>query len=154
MVLVFEKRFIVPYILFEIPSNILLRRFNLHVWLSGCILASGIMMLAQEFVKNYSGLFVTRFFLGLAEAGIFPGSFYILSCWYKRDEALKRFAFYFSSVIVSNMFGGLLATTISKMDSDRGYYTWRWVFILESIATILIDFISYLALTDFPEETR
>ena len=46
------------------------------------------------FVKNYSGLFVTRFLLGLAETGIFLASFYILSCWYKRDEALKRFAFY------------------------------------------------------------
>ena len=98
----------------HIPSNIISRRFKPHVWLSGCVLAFGIVVLAQGFVKNYSGLLVTRFLLGPAEAGIFPGSFYILSCWYKRDEALEPSAFYPSSVIVSNMFGGLLATTTSR----------------------------------------
>ena len=52
------------------------------------------------------------------------------------------------------MFGGLLASAISKMDGDRGYHAWRWVFILEGIATILIGFMSYFVLTDFPEEAR
>ena len=121
MVSVDRKGFVVSHILFEIPSTILLRRFKPHVWLTGCILAFGIAISAQGFVKNYSGLTVTRFYLGLAEAGIFPGSFYILSCWYKGDKALKRFAFYSSSLIVSNMFGRFLATTTSKMDGDRGY---------------------------------
>lgn len=65
--------FFVPYVLFEIPSNILMKRFKPHVWLSGCILAFGIVMLCQGFVQNYSGLLATRFFLGLAEAGVFPG---------------------------------------------------------------------------------
>ena len=52
------------------------------------------------------------------------------------------------------MFGGLLASAISKMDGDRGYNAWRWVFILEGIATILIGFMAFFALTDFPEEAR
>ena len=52
------------------------------------------------------------------------------------------------------MFGGLLASAISKMDGDRGYHAWRWVFILEGIATIFIGFMSFFALTDFPEEAR
>lgn len=65
--------FFVPYVLFEIPSNILLKKFKPHVWLSGCILAFGIVMLCQGFVQSYSGLLATRFFLGLAEAGVFPG---------------------------------------------------------------------------------
>lgn len=66
--------FFVPYVLFEIPSNILLKKLKPHVWLSGCILAFGIVMLCQGFVQSYSGLLATRFFLGLAEAGVFPGS--------------------------------------------------------------------------------
>ena len=50
-----------------------MKRFNPHVWLSGCILAFGTVMLCQGFVQSYSGLLATRFFLGLAEAGVFPG---------------------------------------------------------------------------------
>ena len=65
--------FFVPYVLFEVPSNILMKRFKPHVWLSGCILAFGIVMLCQGFVQSYRGLLATRFFLGLAEAGVFPG---------------------------------------------------------------------------------
>ena len=65
--------FFVPYVLFEVPSNICMKKFKPHVWLSGCILAFGIVMLCQGFVQSYSGLLATRFFLGLAEAGVFPG---------------------------------------------------------------------------------
>lgn len=66
--------FFVPYVLFEIPSNILLKKLKPHIWLSVCILAFGIVMLCQGFVQSYSGLLATRFFLGLAETGVFPGS--------------------------------------------------------------------------------
>ena len=65
--------FFVPYVLFEIPSNLLLKKFKPHVWLSVCILAFGIVMLCQGFVQSYGGLLATRFFLGLAETGVFPG---------------------------------------------------------------------------------
>ena len=66
--------FFVPYVLFEIPSNILLKKYKPHIWLSVCILAFGIVMLCQGFVQSYRGLLATRFFLGLAETGVFPGS--------------------------------------------------------------------------------
>ena len=66
--------FFVPFILFEIPSNILLKRFKPHIWLSVCTMSFGIVMLCQGFVQSYSGLLATRFLLGLAQAGMFPGS--------------------------------------------------------------------------------
>ena len=66
--------FFVPFILFEIPSNILLKRYKPHVWLSACTMTTGLVMLCQGFVQSYSGLLATRFLLGLAQAGMFPGS--------------------------------------------------------------------------------
>lgn len=144
--------FYAPYILFEIPSNILMKRFNPHVWLSGCITAFGIVMLGQAWVSSYGGLIATRFFLGLAEAGIFPGSFYLISFWYKREEAQKRFTIYWSSVILAGAFGGLLATAISKMDGLRGMAAWQWIFCLEGIASILVGIAAYFFVVDFPKE--
>jgi MFS family permease len=146
--------FFVPYILFEIPSNICMKRFSPHVWLSGCISAFGIIMLCQGFVQNYSGLIATRFFLGLAEAGIFPGSFYLISFWYKHEEAQQRFTFYWSSVIFAAAFGGLLATAIANMDGVRGLSNWRWVFILEGVLTVLVGIISFFCVADFPREAK
>ncbi|PCH05819.1 Major facilitator superfamily domain, general substrate transporter [Penicillium occitanis (nom. inval.)] len=144
--------FYAPYILFEIPSNILMKRFNPHVWLSGCITAFGIVMLGQAWVSSYGGLIATRFFLGLAEAGIFPGSFYLISFWYKREEAQKRFTIYWSSVILAGAFGGLLATAISKMDGLRGMAAWQWIFCLEGVASILVGIAAYFFVVDFPKE--
>ncbi|KAI9695979.1 MAG: hypothetical protein M1820_008320 [Bogoriella megaspora] len=146
--------FFVPYILFEIPSNILMKKFQPHVWLSGCILVFGIVMLCQGFVQSYGGLLATRFFLGLAEAGIFPGSFYLISFWYERAEAQKRFTVYWSSVIIAGAFGGLLATGISKMNGVHGLANWRWIFILEGIFTILVGIAAFFLVSDFPKESK
>ncbi|KAI9877633.1 MAG: hypothetical protein M1830_003248 [Pleopsidium flavum] len=146
--------FFVPYILFEIPSNLLMKRFRPHVWLSGCIGAFGIVMLAQGFVSSYSGLLTTRCFLGLAEAGVFPGSFYLISIWYKREESQQRFTLYWCSVLVASAFGGLLASAIAKMDGICGLSNWQWVFILEGIMTILISIAAFFLVSDFPEEAK
>jgi len=43
-------------------------------------------MLGMGFVYNWSGLMAARWFLGLTEAGLFPGVNYYLSAWYKRSE--------------------------------------------------------------------
>jgi MFS family permease len=44
-----------------------------------CILGFALVILGQGFVKSFSGLIAARFFLSFAEAGIFPGSFYLIS---------------------------------------------------------------------------
>ncbi|KAI2462844.1 MFS general substrate transporter [Annulohypoxylon bovei var. microspora] len=146
--------FFVPYVIFEIPSNVLMKKLNPHIWLPGCILCFGIIMLCQGFVQSYRGLLATRFFLGLAESGIFPGSYYLISFWYKKEEAQKRFTVYWSSTIVAGAFGGLLATAIAEMDGIRGLSDWRWIFILEGIATVLIGIVAFFCITDFPREAK
>lgn len=145
--------FFVPYIIFEIPSNIILRRMKPHFWLPLCMFFFGLVMTLQGLVHSYSGLIATRFFLGLTEAGIFPGCFYLISMWYKRTEAQKRFALFFTSTQLAGAFGGLLATAIGKMNNIRGYHAWRWIFILEGILTCVVAFAAYFIVPDFPEHS-
>ena len=52
------------------------------------------------------------------------------------------------------MFGGLLAGAIANMDGIRGMSSWRWLFVLEGLATIVVGFASYPLIPDFPEDTR
>ncbi|KAI5922993.1 MFS general substrate transporter [Camillea tinctor] len=146
--------FFVPYILFEIPSNLLMERFSPHIWLSGCAVCFGLVMVAQGFVQSYSGLLATRFFLGLTEAGMFPGSFYLISFWYKQEEAQKRFTIYWSSTICAGAFGGLLASAIASMDGVLGLSSWRWIFLLEGLATVLVGLLAFFCITDFPREAK
>ncbi|KAL8674320.1 MAG: hypothetical protein Q9168_001249 [Polycauliona sp. 1 TL-2023] len=146
--------FFVPYILFEIPSNILLKKFKPHLWLSLCMFGFGLVTICQGLVKNYSGLLATRFFLGLFESGMFPGSFYLIGMWYKRSEAQKRYSFFFGSTSLAGAFGGLLASAIGKMDRMQGYRGWRWVFILEGVLTCIVALAFVFVIPDFPENVK
>ncbi|KAM5531745.1 hypothetical protein V8D89_014594 [Ganoderma adspersum] len=146
--------FFVPYVLFEIPSNALLKHFKPHVWLSFCMFLFGLITILQGFTQNLSGLIAARFFLGVVETGVFPACFYLIAMWYKREEAQKRYSFFFSSTTLAGGFGGLLASAIGKMDGLHGYRGWRWIFILEGAATVFFSFILYFTISDFPEEAK
>jgi MFS family permease len=146
--------FFVPYIVFEIPSNILLKKLKPNVWLSGCMFLFGAVSIAQGFVQNYGGLLATRFFLGLFEAGMFPGCFYLIGMWYKRSEAQRRYSFFFSSTTLAGAFGGLLASAIGKMQGIRGYNGWRWIFILEGVLTCVVAIAFYFLIPCFPEDAK
>ncbi|KAK4067983.1 hypothetical protein Trihar35433_6543 [Trichoderma harzianum] len=146
--------FFVPYCIFEVPSNILLKKFKPHVWLSINMFLFGFTTMMQGLVKSYGGLLATRFFLGLFETGMFPGAFYLIGMWYKRSEAQRRYSFFFNSTTLAGAFGGLLAAAIGKMDGLRGYHGWRWIFIIEGGLTVFVSFFFFFLLPDFPEEAK
>merc|ERR1712000_187139 len=130
------------------------KRLKPHVWLSACMFMFGLTTICQGLVQGYGGFLTTRFFLGLFEAGMFPGSFYVISMWYKRHEAQKRYTFFFASTTLAGAFGGLLASAIGKMNGLRGYLGWRWVFILEGVLTCAVSFVWWFIISDFPEDAK
>lgn len=102
-----------------------------------------------SFLEVSSFCFLPRFLHKLMEPG-----FYLISFWYKREESQRRFTVFWCSTLVASMFGGLLASAITNMDGVRGYSSWRWVFILEGLLTILIGIGSFFLVSDFPSQAR
>ncbi|ANB12519.1 Tna1p [Sugiyamaella lignohabitans] len=146
--------FFVPYILFEVPSNILLKKFTPHVWLSFCMFIFGIICIAQGFVKSFGGLVATRFIMGAAESGAFPGCFYLLAMFYRREEAQKRYSFFFSSTCLAGAFGGLIAAGVSHIDGKLGIAAWSWLFIIEGAVCAFVAIIMFFFIADFPEDAK
>ncbi|RPA88264.1 MFS general substrate transporter [Ascobolus immersus RN42] len=146
--------FFIPYVLFEAPCNLLMKRLRPSITLSACCLGFGIITLCQAFTTNFAGLMVCRVVLGAFEAGILPGIWYLLATWYRREESGKRFAAIYVGIGLSGAFGGLFAGAIGKMKGVRGLSGWKWIFILEGILTIIAAFISYFAVPDFPEDVN
>ncbi|ESK85134.1 mfs transporter [Moniliophthora roreri MCA 2997] len=146
--------FFFSYAVFEVPSNIFLKRLRPSIWLSGLMLFWGVMMTVQGLVHDYGGLVTMRFFLGAFEAGLFPGVSYYLSCWYKRSEFGIRVAVFSSVVTVSGAFGGLLAAAIAQMDGVGGKPAWAWIFILEGLATVVAGAFSFRIIQDFPDTAK
>ncbi len=146
--------FFVSYALFEPITNILLKRLRPSVFIPIIMVLWGICMVCMGLTHNFQGMMAARFFLGLAEAGLFPGINYYLSCWYRRSEFGIRAAIFFSAAAVSGSFGGLLAAAIGQMKGIGGKAGWAWIFILEGLATILIGAASFWMVFDFPDEAR
>ncbi|KAK4214814.1 major facilitator superfamily domain-containing protein [Rhypophila decipiens] len=144
--------FFVSYALFEPVTNVLLKQWRPSVFIPIIMVAWGASMLGMGFVTNWSGLMAARWFLGLAEAGLFPGVNYYLSCWYRRSEFGIRAAIFFSAAALSGSFGGLLAAGIEQMDGVANIAGWAWIFILEGLLTVIIGIISFWMVYDFPDE--
>lgn len=83
-------------------------------------------MTLMGIVSNKHGLYAARFFLGVAEAGLFPGATYLLTLWYQRYEVQSRMAVFFVGASMSGAFSGLLAYAIEQMAGTAGLGGWRW----------------------------
>ncbi|KAE8149947.1 major facilitator superfamily domain-containing protein [Aspergillus avenaceus] len=143
--------FFFTYCAFELPSNLLLKKMRPSRWLPLLMVAWGIVMTLMGVVQNYAGLLTARIFLGVTEAGLYPGVAYYITLWYPRHRAQFRQALFFSAASVAGAFSGLLAYGIAKMDGVGGYAGWRWIFILEGLLTVLVAFVAPFAIQDFPE---
>ncbi|KXN82015.1 hypothetical protein AN958_03313 [Leucoagaricus sp. SymC.cos] len=141
----------IPYALAEVPSNICLKLVRPSRWIPSIMVAWGIVMTLMSLCRTYEGLIAARVFLGLAEAGLFPGITFYLSLWYRRRDVARRIAIFFSAATIAGAFGGLLAYGIEHMEGVGGLHGWQWIFCLEGIATVLIAVLSYFFMHDYPE---
>ncbi|KAF2964218.1 hypothetical protein GQX73_g9346 [Xylaria multiplex] len=146
--------FFISYSVFEPLTNVLLKKLKPSLFIPSIMFFWGASMVGMGFCYNYSGLLAARWFLGLAEAGLFPGVNYYLSCWYKRSEFGIRAAIFFSAAALAGSFGGLLAAAIEKLDGKGGLEGWRWIFVLEGLLTVVVAVASFWMVHDFPDDAR
>ncbi|GAA5847715.1 hypothetical protein JCM3766R1_000741 [Sporobolomyces carnicolor] len=144
--------FFVGYVITETPSNVLIKRLRPSIYIPSLMVAWSICMTLMGLVHNFAGLAAARFFLGLAESGLFPGLCLVFSFWWKRDETNLRIAIFFSAATLSGAFGGLLAYGLSKMDGVGGKPGWAWIFIIEGLMTFVVACAAPFLMTDFPEQ--
>ncbi|KAJ6153679.1 hypothetical protein N7470_006638 [Penicillium chermesinum] len=105
----------------------------------------------DSFVKNWGQLVGMRVLLGVLEAGYFPGSVYLLSCWYTRYDVQKRFSIFYLIGCVASALAGILAYGLMQLNGKHGLTGWRWIFILEGVITGAIGILCFIFLVDFPD---
>ncbi|KAI9933874.1 hypothetical protein AWENTII_000211 [Aspergillus wentii] len=140
----------VTYCLFEVPSNLVLKKLRPSRYIASISIIWGIIATLTGITQNYGGLLACRVLLGVVEAGLFPGMITYETMFYNKREIALRTGYLFSSAAVAGAFGGLLAYGIGFMDGICGLKGWRWIMIIEGIPTVIIGVATWFFLADDP----
>jgi len=140
--------FFIGYILFEVPSNLVLARMGARVWIARIMITWGLLSGATMLVATPTQFYVLRFLLGVAEAGFFPGVMLYLTYWYPTQRRSKIMAMFLMGLPMASLVGGPLSGWImSAFSGVLGYSGWQWMFFLEAIPSVLLGI---LCLTYLP----
>ncbi|KAH0581259.1 hypothetical protein H2248_012364 [Termitomyces sp. 'cryptogamus'] len=146
--------YFVPYVLFQIPSSIIVQKLGPRIWLSICVTGWGAAQLGMGFVPKWGYLVLCRLFLGLFESGLLPAQVFVVSTWYKRHEVQKRVAgFYLFSILIGG-FGPIIAYALTLIAPRGGLNGWQWIFVIEGAITIVVGGIAYIFFPNFPNKNR
>ncbi|KAL4925274.1 major facilitator superfamily domain-containing protein [Aspergillus undulatus] len=143
--------FLVAYSVFEAPSNLALKLFHPHRWLGFLVVAFGAFCTGIGFTHTFSELAVLRFFLGAAEAGVFPGMVFYFTFWYKPGERAIRIGVFLCSATLSGAFGGAIAYGVGHLNGHLGLEGWRWLFIIEGVPSIAVGLLVLFFFPSYPE---
>ncbi|UQC91130.1 vitamin H transporter 1 [Colletotrichum lupini] len=116
----------VGYVIVGIPANMVVTRVRPSLWMSSCMAVWAIISALTAVSQNYTGLLLTRFFLGITEAPYYPAT----------------------------AFAGLIALGTFQMHGMAGIAGWRWLFIIQGVVTLIIAIIAFFILPDEPLTTR
>ncbi|KIK44076.1 hypothetical protein CY34DRAFT_11321 [Suillus luteus UH-Slu-Lm8-n1] len=149
----------VGFCIMQVPANMFLHWLERPaILIPCCMMIWGIVSTLTGITRNYIGVLLARFFLGVAEAPFFPGAIFLISGWYKRDELAVRTTLVTCGGVISAGFGSLFASGIlTNMQGVLGQAAWRrelWLFFIEGGATIAVAICAMFILPNFPHNTR
>src|SRR2546427_4484035 len=138
--------FFIGYLILEIPGALLVERWSARKWFARILISWGFISALTAFVHTPMQFYLARFFLGVAEAGFFPGLIVYFTHWFRSRDRARAL----SGMIMAIPFGLALGAPVSALILQvdwLGLAGWRWVFILEGLPAVLFGVITLFYLT-------
>ncbi|HEY4142930.1 MAG TPA: MFS transporter [Pseudolabrys sp.] len=146
--------FFLGYCMAEVPSSLALYRFGPRIWLTRIMLSWGFASAATALAVGPNSYTIIRVIVGIAEAGSFPGTIYLLSMFIPVQYRTKILAWLFLAVPLSSIVGAPLSTWILQMDGIWGLHGWQWMFIIEGLPACICGILTFTMLSDTPETAK
>lgn len=146
--------FFLGYVLFEIPSNMIMAKVGARFWIARIMITWGIIVILTGFVQNATHLYMARFLLGIAEAGFFPGVILYFTYWFRSKERGRASAVLLLALPVGTIIGAPLSTWILDNITWNGMAGWRWMFILEGIPAVILGIVTLFYLSNRPKDAK
>lgn len=143
------------YMLFEIPSNVLLERIGARKTFARITILWGITSIAMVSVKSAAWFYVLRFLLGSFEAGLFPGVVLYLTYWFPARRSAMMLGLFSTSIPITGIIGSPLSGWIMhSMGGQLHLANWQWLFVLEGVPSIVGGLVALAVVVDRPSGAR
>ncbi|SPS01374.1 MFS transporter [Cupriavidus taiwanensis] len=145
--------FFVGYVLFELPSNLMLPRVGARKTFSRILVLWGLTSACMVFVRDVPTFYALRFLLGVFEAGFAPGMIYYLSCWYGPQRMARAIAIVFLAGPIGGIVGGpASAWLMTALAGYGGLAGWQWMFLVEGLPCVLLGMLALSLVPDRPAQ--
>ncbi|SDE77669.1 Major Facilitator Superfamily protein [Massilia sp. PDC64] len=145
--------FYIGYVLFEVPSNLLLAKYGARKTFVRIMLLWGSASVAMMFVASPNQFYLLRFLLGVFEAGFFPGIVLYLTYWFPPRRRASVMSIFFAGVMVAGVLGGLVSGWIMRdMAGVLGMKGWQWMFVIEGAPALVLAVVGHFWLQDHPKD--
>ncbi|MGO4303740.1 MFS transporter [Cupriavidus sp. RAF12] len=145
--------FFIGYVIFELPSNLMLPRIGARKTFSRILMLWGITSACMLFVRDVPTFYAMRFLLGIFEAGFAPGMIYYLSCWYGPQRMARAIAIVFLAGPIGGIIGGpASAMLMTAMAGTGGLAGWQWMFLIEGLPCVLLGILALFLVPDRPAD--
>lgn len=121
--------FYIPFVLTAPGMNMLTKKFGAKMILPIAMIIFGVMAMLSAAVTNFGGLLTTRWFLGMAESGFYPGVIFYLTTFYKRSELAGRLSVFYAASVIAGAFTGLIAYRVFQI--QNALEGWQYLFLIE-----------------------
>lgn len=146
--------FFLGYMLFEIPSNLIMEKVGARRWIARILISWGVISACTAFATGTWSFLAIRFLLGLAEAGFYPGIILYLTWWFPAAYRSRMIGWFMTAIPISIVSGSLVSGQILRLGAFGGLDSWQWLFILEALPAIVLGFVILVALTDRPADAK
>ena len=142
------------YVLFEVPSNLVLEKIGARIWIARIMITWGIISGATAFAVGPYSFMAIRFLLGVAEAGLFPGFVLFFTYWFPNGHRARINAGFILALPVAVAAGAPVSTALLGLNGLFGLKGWQCLYIFEAIPTVLIGIAVFFYVTDGPDKAR
>jgi len=145
--------FFIGYLTLEVPGALLVERWSARKWFARILLTWGLISAATAFVKTPAQFYAARFFLGVAEAGFFPGLVVYFTHWFPMEHRARALSGFIVAIPLSLALGAPVSGALLGVDWF-GMRGWQWLFLLEGMPAVVFGFLTLKFMTDRPRDAH
>jgi MFS family permease len=145
--------FFIGYLLFEVPSNVLLHKYGAPRWMARIMFTWGVVTILLAFTRNATMFYILRFLLGASEAGLYPGVIYYLTLWFPQRHRVRMLGYFTVGSSLGNMIGAPICGWLLDKGGLFGLQGWQLVFVVTGIPSVLLTIVVLFLLPQSPQQS-